>query len=305
MTSAVDATALEHLMQALAEVLNETGQFLASKGHKPVEDSIAAWELVKFPGPELVATAYGQADILIQVAAEQVTCFIRACTEPALTIAPLSAVRAVLESCALASWLLDPLIDAESRVKRSLAFRYDGLDQQVKMARVARYPGGLEASSRRIESVEQSALKVGIGPVVDKKGKRIGIGEVMPPITILTDQTLGEEATYRLLSAVTHAHPWALQKLSFNILRIEGTPPTDSSSGRASPEAFLHKAAKPLCFQYLAHVSMKAFTKPVLYKAKLFGWEPGLLEARIEVHRQRITELAEAIAFDAEAEEGG
>lgn len=35
----------------------------------------------------------------------------------------------------------------------------------------------------------------------------------------------------------------------------------------------LKKAAKPVCFQYLADQAMKAFTTPVLCKTKLFGGE--------------------------------
>jgi len=283
-------------MEALEEVQLEIGQFLASSGSGPENDSIAARELTAFSDRELVLTAYSQGEILIGVASEQITCFIRACAEPTLTIATWSTVRAVIESCALASWLLDPSIDVRARVKRSFAFRFEGLEQQVRMARTTSFPGSIETSSRRIDDVEERALALGFEKLVNGKGKRTGIGQVMPSITTLVRETLNEEGAYRLLSAVTHGHHWALQQVSYQVVHASDAP---------TGLKVLQKVARPICFQYLAQQAMKAFTSAAQNKTRLYGWNQELLEERIRIHNQRVNKLAKAIEFKAEGGEAG
>ncbi len=47
------------------------------------------------------------------------------------------------------------------------------------------------------------------------KGKLTGIGERWQQFTKLTGLMLGEEANYRLFSAMTHGHLWAASQLGF------------------------------------------------------------------------------------------
>jgi hypothetical protein len=295
-TSAVDVVGLERLMAALQEIVQETSQFLPNTGEDLPRDSIAAQELANFPRHDLVLTAYSQGDMLLEVASEQVTCFIRTCAEPALPIAAWSTVRAVIESCTLASWLLEPKIGVKTRVQRSFAFRFDGLDQQLKAARAAGRPEDVAASSERINEVERTALAVGFDKVTGRNGRRTGIGQVMPTVTSIVSDALNEEVAYRLLSAVTHAHHWALQQISFQLLPTEFAAPDSSPSTRSGLRS-LKKVAKPICFQYLSSQAMKAFTTPVLYKTRLFGGDYDRLAAKIKLYERRVTELAKAIEF--------
>ena len=53
-------------------------------------------------------------------------------------------------------------------------------------------------------------------PIVNKKGKRLGIGQKMPSATEVVKLMLDEEEMYRLLSAVTHGHDWAIRGLGFS-----------------------------------------------------------------------------------------
>jgi hypothetical protein len=291
MTLTVDAVKLERLMKALQEILYETSRFLPHTSEEPPPESVAAREIEEFPRRDLVLTAYCQGDLLLEVASEHLTCFTRTSAEPALPIAAWSTVRAVIESGALASWLFDPGIDVRTRVKRSFAFRFEGLDQQLKAVRTTRNPESIAASSERINEVERAALEVGFSKLADQKDRRTGIGQVMPSVTSIVGTTLNEETTYRLLSAVTHAHPWALQQLGFQLL------PTESDPTARIELRSLKKAAKPICFQFLARQAMKAFTTPVLYKTKLFGGDSALLLKKIRYYERRVTELAKAIAL--------
>ncbi|HXO20908.1 MAG TPA: hypothetical protein VOA87_13410 [Thermoanaerobaculia bacterium] len=303
MNLAVDAASLKRLMEALEEALAETDQFLARVGNEPAQDSTAALELASFPKRGLVLTAYSQADMLLEVGSELVTCFIRTCAEPALPIASWSSVRGVIEPCALATWLLDPSINVRTRVKRSFALRFEGLDQQVKMMRAAHRVENIEAISRRVDEVEQEAISLGYEAITNRDGQRTGIGQVMPSITSIVGETLDEEVAYRILSAVTHAHHWAVRRLNFDILPMDD--PAINPSAIAPGLRALKKAAKPGCFVYLADQAMKAFTRPVLCKTKLFGGDYGLLGARIKFHNQRVTELSKAVGFVPEREKSG
>ena len=158
MNLTVDAASLERLMEALEEALAETGQFLTRVGNEPAQDSTAALEIASFPKRGLVLTAYSQADMLLEVGSELVTCFIRTCAEPALPIASWSSVRGVIEPCALATWLLDPSIDVRTRVKRSFALRFEGLDQQIKMMRTANRVENVDAISGKSTKLSRKLL---------------------------------------------------------------------------------------------------------------------------------------------------
>jgi hypothetical protein len=76
--------------------------------------------------PESIGTAYSQGEILIE-AADYVFAVTRTLTEPAQTIAPWACARGALETSSLSMWLMDTGINANERVKRSLAFFMRGL----------------------------------------------------------------------------------------------------------------------------------------------------------------------------------
>ncbi len=198
------------MVQALNSLHDDTGRFFNESGHQPSPNSQAALELRAFQRPESVITAFSQGAVLIEVAADQLMAFTKIVTQPAQAIAPWTCTRALIEASALAAWLLEPSLDARTRVQRSFAFRYEGLSQQVKFARVAGTNADVARVTHRIDQVEDVALGLGFSRVENQRGERIGIAQQMPSITELVNQNLGEEETYRLLSAVAHAHPWAL-----------------------------------------------------------------------------------------------
>ncbi len=279
MTSFVDRDRLAHLMEAFDDLQKEAAQLLNKHEYRPSADSVAAQELASYPNSESVLTAYAQADLLVEALSEHIVAFTRSSIEPALAMAPWACVRAAIESSALASWLLDPAINASERVSRSFAFRYEGLDQQAKFARAVGDQEALEVTLRRIEVVEQKAISLGFGQVLGKKGNRIGIGQVMPAVTALAGQALDEEGTYRLLSAVTHAHPWALQQVGF-LQVIEGLESPVKTVA-------LKKAAKPICFRYLSLNAAESFSRPIIYKPDCSVGTPYLLRRKCSTMPQR------------------
>jgi hypothetical protein len=260
------------MVQVLRNLHDEIGRFLNEYGDQPSPNSLAAVELRTFQRPESLTTTYSQGSILVEVAADQLMAFTKTVTEPVQTVAPWTCVRAVIESCALAAWLLDPNLDARTRVQRSFAFRYEGLIQQVKFGRASGNEAGTAKATARIDEVERVALGLGFSREKNRKGKRIGIAQQMPNITDIVAQTLDEEAVYRMLSAMAHAHHWALQQLSFqrvedgNAYGIEGN--ADGGSVHLT-----EKNLEPISIAFLCNKAANTFAKPIWYKCQLFGWD--------------------------------
>jgi hypothetical protein len=150
-------------------------------------------------------------------AADQLMTLVRSLTEPVQTISPWTCLRAILESSGLAVWFLEPDIGARLRVQRSFAFRFEGLDQQRKWMRIA-HESEVDKVTARIDAVEQIALNLGYERIVDRNGRRIGLGQAMPTVTEIIRDAFDEEVTYRVLSAIAHGHPWALAQLGFQLM---------------------------------------------------------------------------------------
>lgn len=266
------------MVQVVHNLHEETARLLNEYGHKPLAHSRADCELQSFPRRESVMTAYSQGTSLIEVVADHAIAFTRTVTEPVLSIAPWTCIRALIEASALACWLFDLKIDVRMRIQRSLAFRYEGLSQQVKYVRAMQGEGSsfIKKVVARIEDVEHIALKLGFLKVENRKRERIGIGQQMPGTTEIVRNMLNEEPNYRLLSAVAHAHHWVLQQLSFRLSDEQGNSleeVEDQDKGR-----FLEKNIEPSAVAYLCALAGKYFAKPLKYKFILFGWNVRRLE---------------------------
>jgi len=209
------------MVTALIGLHNELGRFINAQQPQPSPNSRAAREWDHFPHVESLKTAYSQGGLLIEVAADQMIAFTKTVTEPAQTIAPWTCVRSLIEAASLAVWLLDPDIEPRIRVQRSLAFRYEGLEQQQKIAKAAGDESSRRKIDKRLETTRDIARKLGISEGKSNKAQRHGIGQEMPTITNLIKNTLDEEVAYRLFSALAHAHSWALIQVSFQRTKSE------------------------------------------------------------------------------------
>ena len=201
--------------ETLAALARNTASFIQHHERPdPAEGSVVGDELADVSRPELLLPARLIAGLLVESGWEHLSAFVRTTAEPVETIACLTCVRSLLEPCALAVWLLDPEIDAQERTARVFAVRYEGMVQQAKWGRAL---GGMDerALSDRTDVVEQDALDLGYAAVRNNSGKRIGIAQIMPSATELIRTELGEEAVYRLLSAVSHGHSWAIRELAY------------------------------------------------------------------------------------------
>lgn len=253
------------MVLAIQNLHDETARILNTLGHPPQPGSQAEVELSSFQEPDCVQDTYIQANLLIEGAADHLIAFTKTVTEPAATIAPWTCVRGALESGALAAWLLDPAINAAVRVQRSFAFRYEGLDQQVKCMRAFGLNPELQQAIDRIDKVERDALRLGYRQVTNRRGVRTGIGQIMPTVTEVISATLDAEGPYRLASAMAHGHSWAIHQLGFRRADDGG-------------QLLLEKRLNPVSVAYLCVGGANAFAKPVWQKFRLFGWDTQYLD---------------------------
>lgn len=257
-----DVTVADAMRMAdtLVVLHDRLAEFWASCGSAPSPGSQAARELDPGPYVESVESAYAQADLLLESAADHAMALTRTVTGHVQTLAPWTCIRAGLEAGALACWLSDPSIDARRRAGRSLALQYEGLEQQRKYSMAKGNTVAAARASRRVDDLEAIATQLGFKPLRDDRDKRTGVAQVLPSITSLTGQQLGEETTYRLLSAVAHGHFWAASQLGFRRADSSGAP-------------FLEKHLTPTGVAYLCVKAAVAMTKPIWFKSRLFGWD--------------------------------
>jgi hypothetical protein len=214
--------------------------------------------------------------MLVEVTADQLTSFIKTITEPVETIAPYTSVRSLLEASALSCWIIEPKLDARSRVARSLAFRYEGMEQQLKWARsIGEDPIRAEA---RLYDIAIKAKELGYHPVVNRKGERIGAGTKMPSVTDIIRDVFGEEGLYRLLSAVAHGHFWAISSLGFALDVSQDTTSTSTSHHLKGMAKELNlKGMRMLAFQ-----SALALARVAWYQCLYLGWDQHSMIALLE-----------------------
>jgi len=222
---------------------------------------MASIELNSIEDPDPFVAVYSQATLLIEAAMDNVSSFARSINPPVLTIAPWINVRAVLESAAISRWLLQSVDDPKERLVRSMQLRISGLKQQLKFSRVVGDTMEVEQVRTRLEDVLVQSGGIGLPLVYDKDGIPKDLVSRMPSSTDLIKEQLNQEAAFRLLSAVAHAHLWAVQQLSFR--RIE------------DPQKFMvEKDIRVEAIAYLGQLALDTPRYPILDKCRLFGWDP-------------------------------
>lgn len=223
--------------------------------------------MASFSRRESIATAYSQAGMFFESAADYAMALIKTLTIPALSIAPWGNTRSVLEMSALAAWLWDTKITAFQRVQRSLIFWHKGLVDELKLAKISK--GLLEPKKAiaRINYVEHVALELGMGNVENKKGrKQFVFKKEMPTNTEIVTDILNKEQEYRLLSAMVHGRNWAIQSLGFEIIK-EDQMIFDGIKG-----GHLEKSLNYSSVSYLCTSALTSLANPILMKFKLYGW---------------------------------
>jgi hypothetical protein len=236
-------------------------------GTEPAAESKASTEQADPTRGKHVVSAQSIGIQLLELGAEHLTAFVKTIGPPAETLACWTCVRSMLEPCALVGWLLDEKIDARDRTGRLFALRREGIDQQLKWARVVGRPEvELQLLRDRDAELEREARQAGC------RGRKSGaILNPVPSATQAIGDMLDLEAAYRLLSAVTHGHHWAVRQLGFK--PVAGLK---EDLGGVKVQWF----EKNLLLEgvaYLATITAKALTNAVYHQYRYFGWNSSPL----------------------------
>jgi hypothetical protein len=281
-TAGVDAIDFLHSETSRLYRLADTG---------PSAGSFADQEARIADGLEMLQTAFSQGAMLLEVTADQATACQKTLTNPVQTIAPWTCARSAMESSALGCWLMDTAVQREERIQRSFAYRYEGLVQQEKYFRAKGLAAAAQAVSARIDKVEHDAAALGYEPVLDKRGRRIGIGQQMPTTTAVIAQCLHKGNRYRLFSGIAHAHFWALKNLS---LQVATRPPAAAVNASVTKGAYLEKALDPRAVALLVADVLDSLARVVSARFRLYGWDfDGLRQALEAVYdKMRLSDQA-------------
>lgn len=279
------------LRAGLSRLDNEVTAFIQSQGIDPSPGSQAAIERAGYSRPESLYTVSAMGGMLLESVGEHVTVLVRAMTEPITPFACWTCVRSMLESASIAAWLFDPEVDAQQRVSRAYAHRYEGLEEQVKFGRAANVPPDeLRQLEELLDKLEQDAVSLGFPVIRDRNGRRIGIAERMPSATDIIRAVLDDECAYRMLSAVAHAHTWAMIRLGFTQAAVQPPQPRDGAR-----TVTMQKSAGSIYMHAFSVVrATKALTLPVWNQCLYFGWDRDRLVAILEavydqMHMQPVT----------------
>lgn len=266
----------DKLCAAISEWLRRSGEIADANQNRPAEGSPAMVEQSNSDRADLLMSACSIACLMIESGAEHLSLFVDTITEPVDSLACWTTVRSLLEPCALSSWLLDPAISPEDRLGRSFALRFSGLQEQLKFVRSINQPyAAVAAIEDRMNSLESSAGQLGYPPL-SRSGRRTGIGQRMPGATALIESELGLESAYRLLSAVSHGHTWAISQLGFR-----DTGGSGELIGSVQTRA-IEKGLNLNSVAYLALQGSLAFAHALWNQCRYFGWEPNPVEETFE-----------------------
>lgn len=281
------------LRGALTRLRDEFAAFMRSQGGEPAAGSQAAAERAAYPRPESLYTVSAIGAMLLESVAEHVTAFVKTITEPVEPIACWTCVRSMLESSAIAAWLFDPRIGAQERVGRAYAYRYEGLEQQVKFGRAANLPvGEVKKAEDLVDLLERDAANLGFVTVTDRTGRRTGVAQRMPSATDMIKAILDEEVAYRLLSAVAHAHVWAIQRLGFKAAAIQPAQPADGVQLTAMEKS----SGSVEGYNFLVQRAAKSLALPLWNQCLYFGWQKDRLAGLLESVYDQMQALA-AVRF--------
>jgi hypothetical protein len=259
---------MENILSTLHKFIDGSADLINKYKSEPAKGSIFIQERDTFPNQELVNDVFWRGALSMESAADHLMVYIDSITEPAETIAPMTCIRGLLESCAIALFFLDPQIDVKERVARCFAFRYLGYIEQEKFMKSGKLDSQIINVRKRIEKVEQDATSLGYPRILDKKGKINGIAKHMPSIVDLIDRTLGYESEYRLLSAIAHGHHWAIMELGFQKENI------DIRNGPNSLVKHLH----PVVVEFCSKIAVSAYSKVLWSFWRVYGYDMDEIE---------------------------
>ncbi|MXX87029.1 MAG: hypothetical protein F4Y71_11275 [Acidobacteria bacterium] len=181
----------------------------------------------------MLETAYAQgAQLTFLGSADHLCGLERALTGDPLSCTPFTCARAVLEACATGLWLLDPKIDAKTRIERSLNYRLGSVRSQDRFRKKIELLGDeasqewlsetpAKATTDRIKHFRDTARQLGIRTRLNRNKKFLDFGSGMPKISERIEHAFRSEADYTILSLVAHSDQTGLVQFGGRVIQTD------------------------------------------------------------------------------------
>lgn len=257
------------MIDALEELLEDASTLLTSLGPDPVPGSVAAMERLEWREGDEPETAHSLGLFLLETAGDHAFALARALRPPEyLAIAPWTCARAVLESAAYGTWVMDPSATLRERVGRSFACVYVSHEQFRRAAVAANDADGVHTITGMIDSLEGRAVQSGYPRLSDRRGRRLGVGVRYPRATDCIREQLDMEYEYRIFSGVAHGLPSSVMQVCFR--PVDGAQPA------------VQKHLQPEYAAFLLRQSTRAVV--------------GVMNARLTLYGHNVEDFAPAVA---------
>ena len=267
---------LDALCSALVNIVENLGKKMDEYRDEPATGSIAARELAALSDPTPLKTAFSQGVQRLVAAGDHCFALERVLRPSAQSHAPWSIARGVLEASSVAKWLLDPSLDIDTRLSRSMSLRLSSLREQKKFAgegldgrpeMVKSFDQISSHTDERIQHVVSQANQLGIPEKRDAKKRLLGFGEGLPNKINLAQQVFGDAWVYRILSGVAHGESWATL-----VLTMRRVGERNAVTQHLTPEAVRFLVIR--CIDWFAHAVWVYFA--------LNGWDMQKLATSLE-----------------------
>ncbi|RPI76186.1 MAG: hypothetical protein EHM45_13685 [Desulfobacteraceae bacterium] len=175
---------------------------LSSQTPKP--NSPADREIISYPNKKLIQEAFLRGILLVTIAKQNFTELESLVVQKLYPIAPYICARSLLESAAVATWLLCDEINSKDRINRYFSYCYTNLIEQRKYFH---YIGNTQKENKariKISDLEVKAINAGSDVKKDKKNEIKYIGCPFPNKTSLIENQFKVPDRYRVLSGIAH-----------------------------------------------------------------------------------------------------
>ncbi|MFA4873682.1 MAG: hypothetical protein WC659_07200 [Patescibacteria group bacterium] len=231
------------------------------EGVNPKIGSPAFIEMQSYQRPESVKTAFSMGLIALESSSDHLEALDNLVAKEEYAVSPWTCARGLLEAASIATWLLDPDINNSERVSRSFALRFYSLKEQLKMANKFD-PIKKDDIEKRIDDIEALALNLGFSKVLDRNGKRIGIGQQKPKITELVGNQFDFGKLYPVFSSIAHCDSIIVSQIA------------TSTIGNYGSEGIIKQRAVPRKIQQdLLANAVAIYTRGVWMHVVQFGYD--------------------------------
>ena len=227
-----------------------------------------------------------------RLAGEHMEALTRTLKEPVLVFAPWVSLRALLEASSIATWLLDPAIDVNTRVRRSYSLRFEGLGQQRAIANVQGDKAVVADIAKRVDHLANEAKELGYTVRQDDKGVVRGIDPQFPSFVTLVKDLVNDDTFYRIASGVAHGYDYATTGIGYVIENVNSA----QFALAVGNEVRAKKTGNFKTVVVLCNTAVQGFIVPIRSMVQFYGWDINRLARIMQQHAREMGDILASAA---------